>query len=288
MAKEHVFNGSDVAGAIKEACAKLKVTQDKLNIEIIRTGTSGIFGLIRRKAQIKVSLKAAEEPAEQAGQLAEVAPAPEVSEDRAAAPKARPAKERPAAKPRAPREKTPRPESEPAAPITPELFAEVEKEVGQILQLMGFPSEVRASQDENKVIVRIDGEYEDNIIGTDGQTLDALQYLLRKMISRKFPGRVMIALDAGKFREGRRQELMDLAAQMAAEVKETGKTRTLPALNPAERRIVHMHLQQDNTIRSRSVGEGIFKKVLIYLPTKGKKRGGRPRRRSEAPAAVQE
>jgi spoIIIJ-associated protein len=58
-------------------------------------------------------------------------------------------------------------------------------------------------------------------------------------------------------------------------VKDSGKTRSIPALNPAERRIVHMVLQDDSTIRSRSVGEGLFKKILIYLPGRGRKKSPR-------------
>ena len=57
MAEKNVFDGSDVTDAIKKACAKLGVAQEELNIEVVRTGTSGIFGLMRRSAQIKVSLK---------------------------------------------------------------------------------------------------------------------------------------------------------------------------------------------------------------------------------------
>jgi spoIIIJ-associated protein len=62
-----------------------------------------------------------------------------------------------------------------------------------------------------------------------------------------------------------------MALRLAEEVKESGRTKSIPALNPAERRIVHMKLQDDPTIRSRSVGEGQFKKILIYLPGRGKK-----------------
>ena len=87
----------------------------------------------------------------------------------------------------------------------------------------------------------------------------------------------MFSLDAGDYRERRRQELEERAVELASEVRESGKTHSIPALNPAERRIVHMTLQDDATIRSRSVGEGHFKKILIYVPGKGKKKGGRRR-----------
>ncbi|PKN15596.1 MAG: hypothetical protein CVU68_13940 [Deltaproteobacteria bacterium HGW-Deltaproteobacteria-3] len=76
-------------------------------------------------------------------------------------------------------------------------------------------------------------------------------------------------------------ELQARALRLAQEVKETGKTRTIPAINPAERRMVHMALQDDTEIRSRSVGEGLFKKVLIYLPGKGRRRAPRKKKTAE-------
>jgi spoIIIJ-associated protein len=76
-------------------------------------------------------------------------------------------------------------------------------------------------------------------------------------------------------------ELQARAVRLAQEVKETGKTRTIPAINPAERRMVHMALQDDTEIRSRSVGEGLFKKVLIYLPGKGRRRSPRKKKSGE-------
>ena len=63
-------------------------------------------------------------------------------------------------------------------------------------------------------------------------------------------------------------------------MKVDGKTQAIPALNPSERRVVHVMLQDDKSIRSRSVGDGLFKKVLIYKPgSKVKKTGGRRRGR---------
>jgi len=274
MADNSVFDGSDVTDAIDKACAKLRVTQEQLAIEVVRTGTSGIFGLMRRRARIKVSLK------EGAPDLDEAhAPAPAVQKKAAPRPReAAPAraKERPAARPAEP--------IAPAGPIDPEVLRAVETELGRILELMGFPATITATQEDGKVLARIAGDYVDDIVGPEGQTLDALQFLVRKIISRRFPGRVLVSLDAGSFREVRRQGLTEEAVRLAVEVKESGKTKMMPPLNPAERRIVHMALQQDTTIRSRSVGDGIFKKVLICLPGQGGKKGG-GRRRGPAPVA---
>ena len=98
------------------------------------------------------------------------------------------------------------------------------------------------------------------------------------MMSRPLPDRVSIDLDAGNFRERRVVELKKLAGELAEQVKEDGKTQAIPALNPSERRVVHVTLQDDKGVRSRSVGDGLFKKVLIYKPGKPRKKSGSRRR----------
>jgi len=136
--------------------------------------------------------------------------------------------------------------------------------------LMGFAAQVSVGNEENRIIAKLEGGNEAEIIGPEGQTLDSLQYLMRKIISRRVEGKVMFSVDVGSYREVRRDDLEEMAVKLAEEVRENGRTRSIPALNPAERRIVHMKLQDDPTIRSRSVGEGQFK-ILIYLPGRGKK-----------------
>ena len=137
---------------------------------------------------------------------------------------------------------------------------------------MGLPKDVEVTNKANKIYAHIDTDTTEEIVGPEGQTLDSLQYLMRKIISRRIEGKVMFSLDAGNYRDQRRQELEERALSLSDEVKKSGRTKSIPALNPAERRIVHMTLQDDNTIRSRSVGDGHFKKILIYLPGRGKKK----------------
>jgi spoIIIJ-associated protein len=142
---------------------------------------------------------------------------------------------------------------------------------------MGFPSTLEVETTGQSVVCTLRGEFEENLTGADGKVLDSLQYLLRKIISRKVPERLRISINVGDFREKRLEELKIKAVEMAAQVKEDGKTQVLPALNPGERRVIHMILQEDKEIRSRSVGDGLFKKILIYKPGKGNRPGGRKR-----------
>ena len=281
--KKMEFEGKDVAEAISKACKTLNVSQENLDIEVLTTGTSGIFGLCRQKARLRVAVKTEE------GGKAREKPA-----KRAA--KARSEKEKPAAKKKetVAKEKKKAPLSKPveeaheAAEQTQEdfvvdeaLLADLQTGLGRILELMNYPSEVSVSSDKENVTAQIQGEYVDEIVEQNGKILDSLQYLLRKIIGKKYSEKAIISLDAGDFRAVRTEELKQLGLELATEVKKSGKTRSIPSLNPSERRVVHLALQDDKDVRSRSVGEGLFKKVLIYRPgSKGRKGPARKRKGS--------
>ena len=279
MSAKMEYKGTDVEEAIGNACAALNVPREELDIRIISTGSTGIFGLGRKKAAVQVSLK-------KEGGHEQKRPAPEKKTSMPRAKPEKPASDRKPSAPRARAEQSPA-KVEPAEevvgdPVTPEEMEAIRADIAKILELMGCPSEISMEQDQNnKVHAKITGEFVDILVGPEGQTLDGLQYVLRKIITRKFPQKVLFSLDAAGFRENRMDELQARAVRLAQEVKETGKTRTIPAINPAERRMVHMALQDDTEIRSRSVGEGLFKKVLIYLPGKGRRRSPRKKKSAE-------
>ncbi|MCK5341434.1 MAG: Jag N-terminal domain-containing protein [Desulfobulbaceae bacterium] len=265
MSAQMEYSGKDVNDAINKACSTLSLTREELDIEVLSPGSAGIFGLCRRKAKILVSRK------EQVKQTTKDTADAHPEEEAEATPEE--------TYPDTTNDEDTNLEATgnglPA--FTPEMLDTAKTELLKVLELMGYPSEVTITQEKNKAVVHISGEHVDDIIGSEGQVLDSLQYLLRKMLGKKFLKKVMIALDAGDFRAQRANDLQDKALKLAEEVKETSKTRTIPALNPAERRIVHMALQNDKTIRSRSVGEGLYKKILIYLPGKGKRKPPRKR-----------
>jgi spoIIIJ-associated protein len=253
MSEKKHYSGADVPQAIANACNDLGTTQDHLNIEVIAAGTPGFFGLFgKKKASIQVSLKnkgrgSAERP--QRGTKGE------------------PERKGPI-RGGAPAERAP--EKAPAV-ISQSQLNEIKTDLEKILELTGFPATVEVANEANKIHAQIAAGHDEALIGPEGQTLDSIQYLMRKIISRRIEGKVMFSLDAGDYRNQRSQELEAKALKLAEEVRESGRTKSIPALNPAERRIVHMTLQNDRTIRSRSVGDGHFKKILIYLPTQGKK-----------------
>lgn len=274
MLKNKEYTGSDVTEAINQACRELGVSQDALQIEVLAAGSSGIFGLIgRKKAVISVALKQAGRDEKSAGRVIGEGARParprrnerrdEKKDEKRVGRKVEGRRSEPPAPRRVP--------EKPPAEITAEILTAVKTDLEKILELMGLAAQVSVSNEENRIIAKLEGGNEEEIIGPEGQTLDSLQYLMRKIISRRVEGKVMFSVDVGSYREVRRDDLEEMAVKLAEEVRGNGRTRSIPALNPAERRIVHMKLQDDPTIRSRSVGEGQFKKILIYLPGRGKK-----------------
>lgn len=279
MSDKREYTGSDVTEAISKACRELGVSQDELQIEVVTVGSGGIFGLIgKKKAIVAVTLKNAprakkeeKPPRRVAGEEAGTPNRPR-REDRSEGKKGgrRGEKRDDSSRSATP---TPRPRGpeKPPAEVTSGDLAVIKGDLEKILALMGLAAQVSVENEANKIVAKLEGGNDEDIIGPEGQTLDSLQYLMRKIIGRKIEGKVLFSLDVGSYREVRRDDLEEMAGKLADEVRESGRTRSIPALNPAERRIVHMKLQDDPTIRSRSVGEGQFKKILIYLPGRGKK-----------------
>lgn len=281
---KHEFEGKDVADAIRKACKSLNAAQEDLHIEVLNTGSTGIFGLCRQKARLRVSRKKEEPASTTAAAAVEIetdadspagpaAPTP-AREKKHSRNRRRPKQVRPPAPVRA---ESPADDSEesPPAPenlvLGPDIVEKIRADLAELLTLMHCPSTLAVSHEKNMVSAKIDGDHLADIIGPEGKTLDSLQYLFRKIISKKFSEKIVFSIDAGSYRADRLAELESLAVKLAAEVKKTGKTKAIPSLNPSERRAIHLSLQEDKDIRSRSVGEGLYKKMLIYRPGKTKR-----------------
>lgn len=295
MNKGKDFYGTEIAEVIEQACKELGRPREQLDITVLETGSVGIFGLCKKKAHIRVQVK------KQAGQndappaAAEGAAPGTTPEQNERAPggqtrgrgqkKGAPKKTEPADTVAAQEISEPAPAAlageppvfsedracaggdEEVAPSA-EYLAAIEEKLGRLLSLMGLPSTLQVDYADNTILCTISGEHEAYLAEQEGRLLGNLQYLLRKMIAVQLPERVTLTLDAAGYRAQRLEQLQRQAAELAEQVRQTGKTKTLVGLNPAERRVVHLALQQDPTVRSRSVGASFFKKILIYKPGK--------------------
>jgi spoIIIJ-associated protein len=101
------------------------------------------------------------------------------------------------------------------------------------------------------------------LIGREGQTLAALQYLASRIVSRGMNAAVRVNLDAGEYRQHQDDKLQELALNLAVKVKNTGRPCSTRPLNSYHRRIIHLTLQEDEEVQTRSTGQGALKRVVV-------------------------
>ena len=121
----------------------------------------------------------------------------------------------------------------------------------------------------------IDGEDAGLLIGRRGETLNALQFMLNFLMSRKVKTRVNATIDIEGYRERRYETLRAMGARLAERAASTGRTFSMEPMPARERRIVHLALSKHPRVTTESVGEGDARKVTI-VPKRG---GGGGRRR---------
>lgn len=134
--------------------------------------------------------------------------------------------------------------------------------------------------DGRELHLNIKGDDLELLTNKRGSVLDALQFLINKMHGQK-GGRIFIDCDG--FRVRHEEDISGLALRLGEKAKRLRKPVTINSLNAHDRRLVHMALQDDQELRSRSKGDGEFKKVVIY-PNNAQRRRSRPK--SETAEAV--
>jgi spoIIIJ-associated protein len=143
--------------------------------------------------------------------------------------------------------------------------------VQQILDKMGLITMVTVKNEEGDTIqLEIKGEDMGRIIGRAGATIDALQYLASIMLRRRQGAVIRVVLDAEGYRDRRKKVVTEEANEIAMEVEKTGKEIPLPPLSAAERRIIHLYIQENfPKLTSFSRGEGRDRQVVIATKREG-------------------
>jgi spoIIIJ-associated protein len=146
-----------------------------------------------------------------------------------------------------------------------DLLPQAQDLLERILGLMGEKAKVAGRFDEeDRLSLGIDAEDPGLLIGKQGQTLEALQYLLTKMIAKKARRKVRVFIDIESYRARHQEALTQLALKSGEKAKKSGKPVTLNPMNPHDRRIIHLALQGDKEVKTMSRGEGLYKKVVVY------------------------
>jgi spoIIIJ-associated protein len=131
-----------------------------------------------------------------------------------------------------------------------------------LLDVADLDGDIDMDVEGDRAVVSVVGATLDELVGSRGEVLDALQELTRLAVHRQTGGRTRLMLDIGGYRAQRRAELTELGASVAEEVKRTGEAKALTAMNAFERKIVHDAIAAAG-LRSESEGIDPNRRVVV-------------------------
>ena len=270
------YTGKTVNDLITDACQDLGVTSDRLDYVVVDEGSSGFLGLGAKNAVIKARIKSEEAVEEAPAAAEEVKEAVKAEVNEVVKAEAVKSEEAPAVK-----EEKIIPVSDPA-----KYEASAKKFLEDVFKAMNMEATIKTSFElsENALDIELAGNDMGILIGKRGATLDSLQYLVSLVVNKDSEQYIRVKVDTEDYRERRRATLENLAKNVSAKVKRTGRPYELESMNPYERRIIHSALQDNDYVYTYSEGEGTNRHIVVALkegvrPTGDYGRSGRRGRR---------
>ena len=230
MAKEAEGVGNNYEEAVKDALNKVGLSKEDVSIELIEEPKKRFFSILEHK-QVKVRVTEIEKKEEESKKV--VSKSYEIKE-------------------------APAEDVENAKAKTIEFLNEY-------FGKMGVNLNIESKYEEKILKFNITGEKAGIIIGYRGETLEALQLLVSTFVNRKKENYVKIMIDVEGYRQKRVRTLEELAAKVAQTVVSKRKSITLEPMVPFERRIIHTTLQNHPKVKTESIGEEPYRKVVISL-----------------------
>lgn len=234
MAKSIIVEGKTTTEAIEKGLKELKVSKEKVDIKVLENEEKRSFFsiLAPRVVKVELTLKEEEEKKQNFKQKDEVKYV----------------------------------EKEKRAELKPEDLEKVKSNLDNFLKV--FVSKIsnieyEISQSDEYVYVTLKGEEAGKLIGYRGETLNSMQTILSAIANKKVEGKVHIILDIEGYREKRKKSLEELADKLTRTVINTGKQVTLEPMSAYERKIIHNRLQDSKRVKTYSIGEEPYRKVVI-------------------------
>ena len=133
-----------------------------------------------------------------------------------------------------------------------------------LLDHMGFAAEVSVVfREDRRIGLDIEAEGSAILIGKQGKTLEALQFIVNLAAGRMGGESTRIVLDTEDYRSRRERSLVRMGNQVAEQVRRNHDSQLLEALNPFERRLIHTALARHGDIETVSEGEGLYKRIRV-------------------------
>ncbi|OGN94091.1 MAG: hypothetical protein A2Y88_01735 [Chloroflexi bacterium RBG_13_48_10] len=237
--------------AIEKGLVELELSRDAVDIEILDEGGRGLFGIGSHQARVRLIVKKNLPDSTET----EVTSTPgesvytEVAEE----------------------EPTVKPIRIPASNAKEQIPLHVAQEtVSELLVKMHIEGQVEASYGEvddvrgtRAILVDISGKDLSVLIGKRSETLNALQYIARLIVSKELGENITLVIDVEGYRSRRERQLRQLAHRIAEQAIKTGRKQTLEPMPPNERRIIHIELRDEIHVTTESFGEEPHRKVTI-------------------------
>ena len=245
------FEGKNVDKAVKNACDELNLATDEISYEILSRGSSGIFGLAGKKnARIKVTLPQ-KTPGINADADSEKPDAPVFEE----------------------KVRSETTFSDDANFDSPQhhSFEENPLDLSQavlqrIVDAITSDATISAEETTDRILLNVACGNAGALIGKKGQTLEAIQSLVDKIVNKQknHHDRIRVQVDVEGYLATRKLNLEKLATRLADKSKKIRKPISLGQMNGYDRRIVHLALKDDPEVQTRSRGEGYTRKLVIF------------------------
>jgi len=250
------FIGKTAEDAVQKACKELNTSKEKLKYDVISFGSTGIFGLVgTKKAKIRVhSLDSypKETNEEQSGNEKKES---QIEEKESQHLKDDTQKKQPDTE-----------KFDPNDPILKDEYVQKGHDVlKRIIEAITDDASVSCSARQGQVYFHIQGGNSAVLIGKHGQSLEAMQFLIDKVINKtRFKQKVRVRIDIEGYLKIREENLTKLALRLGEKVRRSKRPETVSPMNAHDRRIIHLALKNDNRLKTQSIGSGYYRKLVIF------------------------
>ncbi len=255
------FKAKNVDKAVEKACAELNLPKEKIKYEVLSYGSSGIFGLSgTKKAKIRVKLPKEspdKAPQTQSAEFHTEAPPP-------APGAANPSEATDAAAVEDDRATQDNSEAQQPYSIPDEAVENGRLVLQRIVDTITEEANISVEKKAERLCFNVNGGNAGILIGKRGQTLDAIQTIVEKVVNKQNQNRIRVLVDIEGYLETRKENLENMALRLAEKSKKIGKPISLGEMNAYDRRIVHIALKDFPEVLTRSRGEGRLRKLVIF------------------------
>lgn len=241
-----------VDDAIARGLSQLGIPRELVDVEVLDTGSRGLFGLGSRQARVRLSIKSPE---------SQPVPKPSINKPI----------EQPVSAP-----EQPAPVVHEVVAGDPQVLQSASAVVSELLEKMSIKATVEAryipgEEDEEHpmVLVEVQGNDLSILIGRRSETLNALQYIASLIVCKEVGRWVPLTIDIQGYRQRRERQLRQMARRMAEQAVHTGRRQVLEPMPSNERRLIHLELRDHPMVMTESTGEEPNRKVTITLKKQG-------------------